>query len=62
VQPQSRGLEKRIWWGTATRESARRTGEQGMNLMSSTLLLPDTGVSFDRLQADQTAALREDHS
>jgi alkanesulfonate monooxygenase SsuD/methylene tetrahydromethanopterin reductase-like flavin-dependent oxidoreductase (luciferase family) len=59
LQPQSPGLEKRIWWGSATRESARWTGEQGMNLMSSTLLLEDTGVSFDRLQAEQIEAFRE---
>src|SRR6201984_1909167 len=30
-----------------------------MNLMSSTLLLEDTGVSFDRLQAEQIEAFRE---
>ena len=36
LQPQSPGLEKRIWWGSATRESARWTGVQGTNLMSST--------------------------
>jgi alkanesulfonate monooxygenase SsuD/methylene tetrahydromethanopterin reductase-like flavin-dependent oxidoreductase (luciferase family) len=54
VQPQSPGLDKRIWWGSATRESARWTGEQGMNLMSSTLLLEDTGVSFARLQANRS--------
>jgi alkanesulfonate monooxygenase SsuD/methylene tetrahydromethanopterin reductase-like flavin-dependent oxidoreductase (luciferase family) len=28
-------------------------GEQGMNLMSSTLLLEDTNVPFDELQAEQ---------
>jgi alkanesulfonate monooxygenase SsuD/methylene tetrahydromethanopterin reductase-like flavin-dependent oxidoreductase (luciferase family) len=30
-----------------------------MNLMSSTLLREDAGVSFDRLQAEQIAAFRE---
>ena len=30
-----------------------------MNLMSSTLLLEDTGVPFDELQAEQIAAFRE---
>ena len=34
-------------------------GEQGMNLMSSTLLLEDTGVPFDQLQAEQIAMFRE---
>jgi alkanesulfonate monooxygenase SsuD/methylene tetrahydromethanopterin reductase-like flavin-dependent oxidoreductase (luciferase family) len=59
IQPQSPGLTERIWWGSGTRESARWTGEQGMNLMSSTLLLEDTGVPFDELQAEQIAIFRE---
>ena len=33
-------------------------GEQGMNLMSSTLLSEDTGVPFDDLQAEQIALFR----
>lgn len=59
VQPHSPGLSERIWWGSGTRESARWTGEQGMNLMSSTLLLEDTGVAFDELQAEQIAIFRQ---
>jgi alkanesulfonate monooxygenase SsuD/methylene tetrahydromethanopterin reductase-like flavin-dependent oxidoreductase (luciferase family) len=59
IQPQSPGLPERIWWGSGTRESARWTGEQGMNLMSSTLLLEETGVPFDELQAEQIAIFRE---
>src|SRR3954451_7114880 len=37
VQPQSPGLADRIWWGSGSRETAVWAGEQGMNLMSSTL-------------------------
>jgi len=59
IQPQSPGLGERIWWGSGTRESARWAGEQGMNLMSSTLLLEDTGVPFDELQAEQIEIFRE---
>ncbi len=59
IQPQSPGLDRRIWWGSGTRESARWTGEQGMHLMSSTLLLEDTGVPFDELQAEQIAIFRQ---
>src|SRR5437868_13904033 len=59
VQPQSPGLADRIWWGSGTRQSAVWTGEQGMNLMSSTLLLEDTQVPFDELQAEQIALFRE---
>lgn len=53
ITPQSPGLSQRIWWGAGTRETARWTAEQGMNLMSSTLLLEDTGIPFDQLQAQQ---------
>jgi alkanesulfonate monooxygenase SsuD/methylene tetrahydromethanopterin reductase-like flavin-dependent oxidoreductase (luciferase family) len=53
VQPQSPGLGERIWWGSGSRSSAAWVGEQGLNLMSSTLLLEDTQVPFDELQAEQ---------
>jgi alkanesulfonate monooxygenase SsuD/methylene tetrahydromethanopterin reductase-like flavin-dependent oxidoreductase (luciferase family) len=59
IQPQSPGLADRIWWGAGSRETAVWTGEQGMNLMSSTLLLEDTGVPFDQLQAEQIALFRD---
>ncbi|TXN30648.1 LLM class flavin-dependent oxidoreductase [Lacisediminihabitans profunda] len=58
IQPQSPGLADRIWWGSGTRQTARWTAEQGMNLMSSTLLTEDTGVPFDELQAEQIAIFR----
>jgi alkanesulfonate monooxygenase SsuD/methylene tetrahydromethanopterin reductase-like flavin-dependent oxidoreductase (luciferase family) len=58
VQPQSPGLRERIWWGSGTRATAEWTAEQGMNLMSSTLLVEDTGVPFDELQAEQIARFR----
>ena len=59
IEPQSPGLPDRIWWGSGTRATAKWTGEQGMNLMSSTLLTEDTGVPFDELQAEQIATFRE---
>jgi alkanesulfonate monooxygenase SsuD/methylene tetrahydromethanopterin reductase-like flavin-dependent oxidoreductase (luciferase family) len=59
VQPQSPGLSERIWWGSGTRESAAWVGEQGMHLMSSTLLLEDTKVPFDELQAEQIQIFRD---
>jgi alkanesulfonate monooxygenase SsuD/methylene tetrahydromethanopterin reductase-like flavin-dependent oxidoreductase (luciferase family) len=58
VQPQSPGLADRIWWGSGTRQTATWAGEQGMNLMSSTLLSEDTGVPFDELQAEQISLFR----
>ena len=59
IQPQSPGLSDRIWWGAGTRATAVWTAEQGMNLMSSTLLTEDTGVPFDELQAEQIALYRQ---
>ena len=59
IQPQSPGLGDRIWWGSGTRATAIWTAEQGMNLMSSTLLSEDTGVPFDELQAEQITRYRQ---
>jgi len=59
IQPQSPGLSDRIWWGSGSRKTAAWVGEQGMNLMSSTLLLEDTSVPFDELQAEQIAIFRD---
>lgn len=59
LEPHSRGLRDRIWWGAGTRATAKWTGEQGMNLMSSTLLTEDTGVPFHQLQAEQIQIFRD---
>ena len=59
LEPHSEGLRERIWWGAGTRATAQWTGEQGMNLMSSTLLTEDTGVPFDQLQAEQIRIFRK---
>jgi alkanesulfonate monooxygenase SsuD/methylene tetrahydromethanopterin reductase-like flavin-dependent oxidoreductase (luciferase family) len=59
IEPQSPGLRERIWWGSGTRATAHWAAEQGMNLMSSTLLTEDTGVPFDELQAEQIRIYRE---
>ena len=58
IEPHSPGLSERIWWGSGTRATAEWTGEQGMNLMSSTLLTEDTGVPFDELQLEQIEMYR----
>jgi alkanesulfonate monooxygenase SsuD/methylene tetrahydromethanopterin reductase-like flavin-dependent oxidoreductase (luciferase family) len=59
VEPYAEGLRDRIWWGAGTRATAEWTAEQGMNLMSSTLLTEDTGVPFHQLQAEQIQRFRE---
>ncbi len=59
IEPQSPGLRERIWWGSGTRATAKWTAEQGMNLMSSTLLTEDTGEEFGDLQAEQIQVFRD---
>ncbi len=59
IEPRSPRLGERIWWGAGTRASAVWAAEQGMNLMSSTLLTEDTGVPFDELQAEQIQLYRD---
>ncbi len=58
-EPHSPGLRDRIWWGAGSRATAQWTGQQGMNLMSSTLLTEDAGVPFHELQAEQIRLFRE---
>jgi alkanesulfonate monooxygenase SsuD/methylene tetrahydromethanopterin reductase-like flavin-dependent oxidoreductase (luciferase family) len=59
IQPQSPGLRERVWWGAGSRRTAEWAAEQGMHLMSSTLLTEDTGVPFHRLQAEQIHRFRD---
>jgi alkanesulfonate monooxygenase SsuD/methylene tetrahydromethanopterin reductase-like flavin-dependent oxidoreductase (luciferase family) len=59
IEPHSPGLRDRIWWGAGTRATAEWTAQQGMNLMSSTLLSEDTGVPFHQLQAEQIQRFRD---
>lgn len=59
IEPQSPGLRDRIWWGAGSRATAEWTAQQGMNLMSSTLLTEDTGIPFHKLQAEQIQRFRD---
>jgi alkanesulfonate monooxygenase SsuD/methylene tetrahydromethanopterin reductase-like flavin-dependent oxidoreductase (luciferase family) len=59
IEPHSPGLRERIWWGSGSRRTVEWTAEQGMNLMSSTLLTEDTGVPFHQLQAEQIQRFRD---
>lgn len=58
VRPQAPGLADRIWWGAGGTPSARWAGDEGMNLVSSTLLLEEDGRPFHVQQADQIRAYR----
>lgn len=58
IEPRSPGLRQRIWWGAGTRDTARWAAQQGLNLMSSTLLTEDAGVPLSVLQAEQIRLFR----
>lgn len=62
VRPLSPGLRDRIWWGAATHATGLNAGKQGMNLLSSTLLLVDDGRPFHVQQADQVRGYREEYA
>ena len=57
-EPHSPGLRDRIWWGAGSRATAEWAAEQGLNLMSSTLLTEDAGIPFHELQAEQIRLFR----
>ncbi|GAA1352021.1 LLM class flavin-dependent oxidoreductase [Falsarthrobacter nasiphocae] len=59
LEPHSPGLDERIWWGAASRESAEWAAREGVNLMSSTLLTEATGAAFADLQAEQLERYRQ---
>lgn len=59
VQPHSPGLDRRIWWGAGTRDTAVWAAQQGVNLMSSTLVTEATGQPLGELQAEQIRLFRE---
>ncbi|GAA3580930.1 LLM class flavin-dependent oxidoreductase [Klugiella xanthotipulae] len=59
LSPRSPGLADRVWYGPGSVASARRTGEQGLDLHVSTLNTEETGDPFDVRQAEQIRAYRE---
>jgi alkanesulfonate monooxygenase SsuD/methylene tetrahydromethanopterin reductase-like flavin-dependent oxidoreductase (luciferase family) len=59
VTPMARGLADRVWYGPGTLASARRTGEQGLDIHVSTLNSEETGDSFATAQAKQLRAYKE---
>lgn len=58
IRPLSPGLRDRIWWGAATHATGLIVAAQGMNLLSSTVMLADDGRPFHVQQADQVRDYR----
>ncbi|MCW4458729.1 LLM class flavin-dependent oxidoreductase [Microbacterium sp. MPKO10] len=56
VSPQSPTVHERISWGAGNRDTAVWAAENGMGLMSSTVIIDDAVTSFSALQAEQIDA------
>jgi alkanesulfonate monooxygenase SsuD/methylene tetrahydromethanopterin reductase-like flavin-dependent oxidoreductase (luciferase family) len=55
LEPFSKGLRDRIWWGAASNATAAWAGKLGMHMQSSTLKWDETG---EPLHIQQTAQIR----
>ncbi|HEV7872287.1 MAG: putative monooxygenase [Modestobacter sp.] len=62
VQPHSPGLRSRLWYGGGSERSARWAGEQGLNLLTSSVVKAEgDAVDFAAIQAAQIQAFRSAH-
>ncbi len=62
VQPHSPGLRARMWYGAASLGSARRAGELGMNLLTSSVVRAEGATDgFAAIQRRQIDAFRAAH-
>jgi alkanesulfonate monooxygenase SsuD/methylene tetrahydromethanopterin reductase-like flavin-dependent oxidoreductase (luciferase family) len=61
VEPHSPGLASRIWYGAASLGSARWAGEQGLNLLTSSVVKAEESEDFEEAQLAQVRAFRAAH-
>ena len=59
LEPYSKGLRERIWWGAASNATAIWAAENGMYLQSSTLKYDENGKPFHVQQAEQIRLYKE---
>jgi alkanesulfonate monooxygenase SsuD/methylene tetrahydromethanopterin reductase-like flavin-dependent oxidoreductase (luciferase family) len=59
LEPYSKGLRERIWWGAGTNATAIWAAENGMHLQSSTLKIDESGEPFHIQQAKQIRLYKE---
>ena len=55
VQPYSPGLRRRMWYGGASLASARWAGENGMNLLTSSVVRAEESEDFAAIQRPRSA-------
>jgi alkanesulfonate monooxygenase SsuD/methylene tetrahydromethanopterin reductase-like flavin-dependent oxidoreductase (luciferase family) len=59
LEPYSKGLRERIWWGAGSNATAVWAAENGMFLQSSTLKEDESGKPFHVQQAEQIRLYKE---
>ncbi len=59
LEPYSKGLEQRIWWGAGSIQTAEWAAKHGMNLQSSTLVNKESNEPFHIQQAKQLIAYKK---
>ncbi|GAA0640917.1 LLM class flavin-dependent oxidoreductase [Kutzneria viridogrisea] len=61
VQPQARGLGRRMWYGGASLRSAQWAGEHGMNFLTSSVVKAEESEDFAGIQLSHVRAFRAHH-
>ncbi|GLZ42211.1 LLM class flavin-dependent oxidoreductase [Actinokineospora sp. NBRC 105648] len=61
VQPHSPGLGSRLWYGGGSLGSARRAGESGMNLLTSSVVQAEESEDFAEIQLSHIREFRAHH-
>ena len=61
VEPHSPGLARRLWYGGASLRSAQWAGEQGLNLLTSSVVRAEQSEDFAEIQLSHVRTFREHH-
>ncbi|WP_433174067.1 LLM class flavin-dependent oxidoreductase [Actinoallomurus sp. CA-150999] len=61
VEPHSPGLADRLWYGGGSLRSARWAGENGMNLLTSSVVKAEESEDFTEIQLSHIRAFRSHH-
>jgi len=61
VEPHSPGLRSRMWYGGASLASAKWAGENGVNLLTSSVVKAEESTDFAAVQLSQIRAFRDSH-
>jgi alkanesulfonate monooxygenase SsuD/methylene tetrahydromethanopterin reductase-like flavin-dependent oxidoreductase (luciferase family) len=61
VQPHAKGLARRMWYGGASLRSAQWAGENGMNLLASSVVKAEESENFAEIQLSHIRTYRAHH-